>query len=81
MTSGNGYRAQYDYVELSVKRRDNHWSLILTDPKHNETIEYEEKFQTAHQAQDAAMPFARRHIYELHNDTLLARNELSWTEY
>jgi len=81
MASGHGYKAKYDYVELLVERHDSYWRLILADPKHGERIEHDAKFETAAQAQDAAIPMARHHIYDQHNDTLLARNTLSWTEY
>ncbi|HJZ99213.1 MAG TPA: hypothetical protein VKE70_22035 [Candidatus Solibacter sp.] len=81
MTSGHGYKAKFDYVELLVERRDDHWRLILTDMKHGETVEHDERFETPAKAQEAAVTLARRHIYEQHNDTLLARSTLSWTEY
>jgi len=81
MRSGHGYKAKYDYVELLVEHRHDHWRLILADPKHGERIEYDAKFETPAQAQDAALPMARQHIFDEHHDTLLARNTLSWTEY
>lgn len=81
MTSGHGYKAQYDYVELLVEHRDDYWRLILNDAKHGERVEHEEKFGSAADAQNAALSAARRHIYEQHNDTLLARRTLAWTEY
>ena len=77
----HGFKATYDYIELTVERRDDHWRLILTDLKHAERVEHDQKFATRAQAQDAAMDMARRHIFEQHNDTLLARNTLSWSEY
>ncbi len=81
MASANGYKAKYDYIELLIERRDEHWRLILTDPRHGESVELGEKFETPAQAQEAAMAMARHHIHEKHNDTLLARSVLSWSEY
>jgi hypothetical protein len=81
MTSGHGYKAKFDYVELTVERRDDHWRLILTDNKHRETVEHEKQFANSAEAQDAALALAKRHIYDQHNDTLLARSSLAWTEY
>jgi len=81
MAGANGYKAKYDYVELRVERRDEHWRLILTDTKRGESVELGEKFETPAQAQDAAMAMAQHHIYEKHNDTLLSRSVLSWSEY
>ena len=81
MTSGHGYKAKYDYVELLVELRDDHWHLILADLKHGENVEHDEKFETSAKAQEAALSLARRHIYEQHNDTMMARNTLAWSEY
>jgi len=81
MASVPGYKAKYDYVELLVECRNDHWRLILADPKHGERIEHDDHFETPARAQDAALAWARRHIYEKHNDTLLARTALSWSEY
>ena len=61
MTSGHGYKAKYDYVELLVERRDDHWCLILTDIKHGENVEHDEKFETPAKAQDFR-PGAASHI-------------------
>lgn len=79
MTSG--YKATFDYVELTVERRDDHWALTLTDRKHGETFEDDEKYPTPADAQDAALALAQRHITIQHNDTLLARTVLSWRPY
>jgi hypothetical protein len=64
-----------------VERRDDHWLLILTDLKHGGNVEHDERFETPAKAQDAALTLARRHIYEQHNDTLMARNTLAWSEF
>ncbi|MGP8243730.1 MAG: hypothetical protein ACLQVN_04325 [Bryobacteraceae bacterium] len=81
MTSGHGYKAKYDYVELLTERRDDHWRLTLMDLKHGEQVEHDERFETSAKAQDAALALVRHHIYDQHNDTLLARSTLSWSEY
>ena len=81
MTSGHGYKAQYDYVELTVERREDHWRLKLWDSKHAEEADDGEEYATAAEAQDAALSLAQRHINIQHNDTLLARTSLTWREY
>ena len=81
MTIGHGYKAQYDYVELTVERRDGHWRLTLRDNRHGENTEDEEKYATPAEAQDAALSLAQHHINIQHNDTLLARTVLTWHEY
>ena len=81
MTSGHGYKARYDYVELLVERREDHWRLILMDLRRGERVEHGETFETPAKAQDAALTLAQDHIYRQHNDTLMARNTLSWTEF
>jgi hypothetical protein len=53
---------------------------LAPDPdghQHGENVEHDERFETPAKAQDAALTLARRHIYEQHNDTLMARNTLS----
>ena len=81
MSLAHGYKAQYDYVELIVEQRDNHWRLRLRDPRHGENVEHEEEFATAAEAQDAALSLAQHHINIQHNDTLLQRTHLAWQEY
>jgi hypothetical protein len=81
MTIGHGYKSTYDYVELLVERREGHWSLILKDTRHGESVEHDETFETAADAQDAALTLAEHHISVQHNDTVLTRAVLSWREY
>lgn len=81
MTIGHGYIAKYDYVELLVERREDHWRLILKDTRHNESVEHDETFDNPAQAQDAALTLAQYHINVQHNDTLLVKNILTWHEY
>ena len=81
MTASHGYKAKYDYVEILVERRDDHWRLILNDRKHAESVEHEDKFATPGDAQDAALALAQHHINIQHNDTLLLSNILTWQEY
>jgi hypothetical protein len=81
MMSSQGYKAKYDYVELVVEEKDGVWRLGLKDPKHGETVEHSGSFDSSEQAKDAAVELARRHIFEKHNDTLLAARTIAWTEY
>jgi hypothetical protein len=81
MTTGHGYKAEYDYVEMTVERREDHWCVTLRDRRHGESVEHDEQFATAAEAQEAALSLAQRHINIRHNDTLLARVVLSWKEY
>ncbi len=81
MTIGHGYKATYDYVELTVERREDCWHVILTDARHGDRVEHEETFDDPADAKDAALALAHHHIHILHNDTLLARSILSWEEY
>ena len=81
MESSHGFKAKYDYVELNVERRADRWRLGLTDRRHAEHIEDEEEYATADEAKEAALALAQRHINIQHNDTLLARDVLSWHEY
>ena len=78
MATAHGYKATYDYVELTIERRDNHWRLILNDTRHGENVEHDEEFATPAEAQEAALSVAQHHINVQHNDTLLARSILSW---
>ena len=79
--SGHGYKAQYDYVELIVEQQEGHWLLTLRDRRYGENIVHEDRFETAAEAQDAALPLAEHHINVEHNDTLLQRAVLTWQEY
>ena len=81
MTLGHGYKAEYDYVELIVEQREDHWRLTLRDREHGEDVVHDEVFDTAAEAQDAALPIAQHHIHVAHNDTLLLQERLSWQEY
>jgi hypothetical protein len=81
MTIGHGYKAQYDYVELTVERRADHWRLTLHDKRHGEEEEDDEQYETPAEAQDAGLALAERHISVQHNDTLLTRAVLTWHEY
>jgi hypothetical protein len=81
MMIGHGYKAVYDYVELTVERREDHWRLALRDSRHSESTEDDEKYATPAEAQDAALSLAQHHINIQHNDTLLARTVLTWHEY
>ena len=81
MTIGHGYKATYDYVELMVERREDHWRLILKDKRHGESVEHDEAFETPADARDAALTLAQHHINVAHNDTLLTSAILSWQEY
>jgi hypothetical protein len=80
MTSGRQYTAKYDYVELTIERRDDHWRLILKDTRHGETVENEDEFDNPAEAQDAALAMAQHHINVQHDDTLLTRPILSWRQ-
>ena len=81
MTIGHGYKATYDYVELTVERREDHWRLSLTDSRHGENVEDGEKYQSVADAQDAALSLAQHHINIQHNDTLMAKAVLSWRPF
>ncbi len=77
----HGYRATYDYVELTVERREDHWRLILKDTRHAENVEHDETFASPADAQGAALTLAEHHINIQHNDTLPARPVLTWRPY
>ncbi len=81
MATAHGFKAKYDYVELFVELRDGHWRLILNDSRHSECVEHDESFATADEAREAALTVAQNHIIIQHNDTLLSRQTLLWTEY
>ena len=81
MTIGHGYKATYDYVELTVERREDHWRLALRDSRHGESAEDDEKYATPAEAQDAALALAQHHINIQHDDTLPGRTVLTWHEF
>ena len=81
MVSSHGFKAKYDYVELVVEQSNGIWRLGLKDPKHGETVEHSDTFDSPDKAKDAAVDLARRHIFEKHEDTLLAKRTIAWTEY
>ena len=81
MMLGHGYKAEYDYVDLMVEQRENHWRLTLRDNRYGEEVVHEDEFATAGEAKDAALALAEHHINVQHNDTLLLPAKLSWQEY
>jgi hypothetical protein len=81
MSLGHGYKAKYDYVELTVEERDGHWVLALADNRHGDSQVHDEQFATAAEAQDAALALAQQHINVVHNDTLLYQTILTWQSY
>jgi hypothetical protein len=78
MSTGHTYSAKYDYVELTVEPRGEHWVLRLKDDRHGDYVLHDEEFLTAEEAQDAAMAVAQHHINVSHNDTLLHQTTLTW---
>ena len=78
---GCGYKAHYDYVELTVEQHGGHWLLALRDKRRCEDIVHEDEFPTAEEAQDAALAFAVHHINVQHNDTVMMQDRLSWRKY
>jgi hypothetical protein len=78
---GHGYKARYDYVELTVEQQAGSWRLTLRDNRHGEDIVHEDEFPTADEARDAALPLAMHHINVQHNDTVLMTERLTWHEY
>lgn len=80
MTPAGGYKAQFDYVELMVEPKDGHWLLTLWDKRHGENVVHEEKFDSAAEAQEAALPLAEHHINVQHNDTLVLQKHLTWQQ-
>ncbi len=79
--TGHGYKAKYDYVELTVEQQGDHWRLTLRDNRHAENIVHEDDFPTAEEAKDAALPLAVFHINVQHNDTVVMSDRLNWQEY
>jgi hypothetical protein len=78
MSAGHAYKAKYDYVELIVEQRGEHWLLRLKDDRHGDYVLHDEEFASAEEAQDAAMAVAQHHINVSHNDTLLYQSSLTW---
>jgi hypothetical protein len=78
---GHGFKAIYDYVELTVEQREDHWRLSLHDARHGESVEDDERYPTSAEAKDAALALAQHHINIQHNDTLLVHELLSWQPY
>jgi hypothetical protein len=81
MALEHGYKAEYDYVELVVEQRGDHWRLTLRDNRYREDVAHEDEFATVDEAKDAALALAQHHINVQHNDTLLLPAHLSWQEY
>ena len=77
----HGYKARYDYVELTVEERHGQWVLSLHDKRHGDKVAHDEQFPTAEEAQDAALALAQHHINVEHNDTLLHETKLTWRSY
>jgi hypothetical protein len=50
MSLVHGYKAKYDYVELSVEQREGHWVLLLNDRRHGVSTVHDEEFATAAEA-------------------------------
>jgi hypothetical protein len=81
MSVVHGYKAKYDYVEITVKQDGDRWLLMLNDRRHGDNVVHDEEFATALEAQDAALAVAQHHINVAHNDTLLHQSTLTWKEY
>jgi hypothetical protein len=78
MASGSGFKATYDYVELTVEPSGDRWRLVLSDRRHAEKVVHDEEYATADEAKEAALSVAQYHINIEHNDTLLASEVISW---
>jgi hypothetical protein len=81
MSLVHGYKAKYDYVDLTVEQREGHWRLMLNDDRHGDSVMHDEEFSTAGEAQDAALALAQHHINIEYNDTLLGKTTLVWETY
>lgn len=81
MSLVHGYKAKFDYVELTVEQREGRWWLTLKDNRHGDSVVHDEEFETAAEAQDAALALAQHHIHVAHNDTLLDQTTLTWQTY
>jgi len=81
MSLVHGYKAKYDYVELTVEQCEGYWLLTLKDHRHGDSVVHDEKFATAAEAQDAALAVAQHHINVAHNDTLLYQTALTWQTF
>jgi len=78
---GQGFKARYDYVELTVEQQAGAWRVTLRDERHQESIVHEDEFPTADEAREAAVELAANHINIQHNDTLIYPQNISWREY
>jgi len=76
-----GYKARYDYVEVTVEKHGDAWGITLRDEKHQEKIAHEDEFPNVADAKDAAISFAVHHINVHHNDTLIYPYHISWQEF
>jgi hypothetical protein len=81
MASGSGFKATYDYVELTVEPCGTRWRLMLSDRRHAEKVVHDEEYPTAEEAKEAALSVAQHHINVQHNDTLLTGEVISWKPY
>ena len=81
MTSGHGFKAKYDYLEILVEKEGDQWLLTLDDRKHDERVTHERRFNSSQEAQREALAFAENHISVKHNDTLLQSRRVMWSEY
>lgn len=81
MANGNGYRAKYDYVEVTVERRGDRWRLIMKDTRYGDLVEHDEDFDSADDAKEEALALVEHHIFIQHNDTLVAGSVLRWQEF
>ena len=81
MTSGHGFKAKYDYLEILVEKDGDQWLLTLDDRKHDERVTHEHRFNSSQEAQREALTFAENHISVKHNDTLLQSRRVQWSEY
>jgi len=81
MSLAQGYKAKYDYVEILVEEHEGRWLLTLKDKRRGVTVVHDEEFETAAEAQDAALAAAQHHINVANNDTLLHQTALTWKSY
>lgn len=81
MSLVHGYRAKYDYVELTVEPDGNRWLIKLKDRRHGDSLVHDEAYASAEEAQDAALAVAQHHINVAHNDTLLHQAKMTWHTY
>jgi len=81
MPAGHGYKARYDYVDLTVEEQGGQWRIALRDNRHGVNVAHDETFDSADDAKEAALAAAQHHINVQYNDTLLASSKLNWQEY